>query len=309
MNLTATFNNPMPELERSLADYVALSKRSVPEVVAQKGGQIILGNRGGKYGVAFPGLFEILRAEAPREGSITTDRLAALESAPRGAKRPVKVRHTARERAKAMLGSRPSGLIRFLPFGSSGRFRVNQVRFRKDKPSKAILSRSNRGGTIRRNTRAEGVPHGWKLLNLVALSIAVELSMRESGRGYTAFAFLPRSYSAFLRASSTVGRASSASLRGELAKPMPSVNLSGEHRNMGGDRLGDAQMSTQGDGAALRIRAYPPSLRTPALRERAYQVVRYVLADTRTYVHRKMAQENLQRTVRGVGARAPRGAS
>ncbi len=282
------FAPAMGEVNRTLADYIAVSKRSIPEIVAQKGGQIILGNRGGQFGPAFPGLYEVLSDLAPAEGSITEDRQRALDAAGRGSARPVKVRQRAIDRAESMLAGRDSGLVTMVPVNGTSRFIVREVRFTKSNPAKQIRNRSNRGGVVRINRRSEASGPNQKLLNKIALAIAIELSIRETGRGYAAIAFLPKAYRRVISGIRREGRARAKDIAAAISDPVPGQTLSSSQRNASGWDLGRLSYRAQGTGAAMRIEGFVPASNTPEAQDKVATVLMMVAADMRAYVRRKL---------------------
>jgi len=292
----------MKAFDEAMGKYIALSRRSAAEVVAQKGGQLILGNNN----PPFPGLYDVLKDLSPEPGSIVRDRMAALGSTPRGARRPVKVRPRAYRRAGALLEGRPSGLFNLR--GTGGGLKVRQVRFSK-RGNKRI---KRRGGVARRNTRRDASIGGDRLLNRVSLAIAIELMYREQGRGYTAISFLPKRYRRMLgkarsatRRSAAASRARKVDMNQALQDGALTMQTTEDLRNAQGDTLGRVVFRSDAKGAALRILGYtPPQARSQAQAGVA-RVINFVRADTMVYVDRKLARqhEDSFKGVRGKGVK------
>jgi hypothetical protein len=242
LNISGTVNNPFPAFEAALGAYVATSKKSLPEIAAAKGGQLIHGNKNGRHGVRFPGLYDILRKEAPARGEIRASRLAALAS------------------------------------GEGIRIRPRAKRLAAERKNLSRYQRRNRRRD-RANTAA-----------------AIEIRIREAGRGYAAIGFLPRAYRTFLRDARTVSSAARASLKGALAASLPAMSLRAERRNKQGRALGKAHlgMTAGGKGVFVRISGFAPVLeQAPQVRAAARTVVGFLTADMRTYLRRKLGTEGL----------------
>jgi len=284
--IAASVQHAMNDLDAAMGQYVGVSKRSIPEIIAQKGAQIIYGNKS----PAYPGLGAALRELAPAGGSITTGRLSALRGLPRSASRPVKVRPIAKRRADALLGGEPSGMFSFFKVGAGGRFAVRKV---ATTVRGARRLTSIRGGKVRID-RKQTADAAVKRLNAPALSIAFELMAREAGRGYTAAGFNPRLYRkllAFGRAQGATAKAQS--MQAALDAPVPSANMTVVADNKTGQRLAHAMFSSAGNGAALRLMGFTPPQSRPAAQNAVARVLDYVRADTMTYVKRKLEKEQV----------------
>lgn len=281
--ISGTVQHELEHFDRTMGQYIALSRRTPAEVVAQKGAQIIMGNQS----PPFPGLFQALRRLAPEGGEITAERLGILASTPRDARRPVKVRRRARQKADALLGGRPSGLFAIGPRG-----RVKQVRFRKRGSGRI---KGNRGGVIRMVPRADRLS-GEKVLNRISLAIALELQMRESGRGYAAVSFLPKKYRRMLGRARSQTRRDSQAFRNRKLPMSKAINegLGSTQedivlRNAQGQALGRVAFTSRGEGAALRITGFTPPQKTAEAQSIVGDVLRSVSADTATYIDRKLS--------------------
>jgi len=293
--ITADVQHELDHFDRTMGQYVALTRRSAADVVAQKGGQIIMGN----MSPPFPGLFQALRRLSPAEGTITRDRESVLRGTRRGLKRPVKVRHRARRRAKQLLEGRPSGLFKLSR--SRGGVKVRQVRFRK-RGNKRISSRSNRGGMVRISRRGDA-GQGESLLNRVSLGIALELQMREAGRGYVAVSFLPKAYRrmigrirADVRRDEKAYRQRKIELNKALLQPMSNRHQDALMRNKSGEVLGRAEFrsTANNSGASLRITGFTPPQQRAEAHSIVGDVLRSVSADTQVYIDRKLAKQRQQ---------------
>jgi hypothetical protein len=288
--ISGTVKHELEHFDRTMGQYIALSRRTPAEVVAQKGAQIIMGNQS----PPFPGLYQGLRRLAPKESEITRERLGVLSGTPRGAKRPVKVRRRARERADDLLAGRPSGLFQ-IRVRNGGRFTVRQTRFRK-KGDKRIINRTNRGGTVRISRRADAMGSE-KLLNRISLAIALELQMREQGRGYTAISFLPKKYRrmlgkarAHVRRNAQAYRNRKISMNKALTEGVGAMQEDVVLRNATGEVLGRVAFRSSGPGAALRITGFTPPQARAQAQTIVGDVLRSVSADTAVYIDRKLSR-------------------
>jgi hypothetical protein len=282
--ISGTVQHELEHFDRTMGQYIALSRRTPAEVVAQKGAQIIMGNQS----PPFPGLYQGLRRLAPEAGEISAERGSVLDATPRDVRRPVKVRRRARQRADALLAGRSSGLFSISPRGL-----VKQVRFRKRGDGRI---KGNRGGVVRISRRSEGLA-GEKVLNRISLAIALELQMRESGRGYAAVSFLPKKYRRMLgRIRGNTRRASQAfrnrkiPMDKALAEGLGSTHEDIVMRNASGEALGRVAFTSRGEGAALRITGFTPPQKTAEAQSIVGTVLRSVSADTATYIDRKLSK-------------------
>lgn len=296
--ISGTVQHELDHFDATMGQYIALSRRTPAEVVAQKGSQIILGNQS----PPFPGLFESLRWLSPRENEITEDRLGALAAAGRGGARPVKIRRRAFRQAISMLDGRKSGLFRFSElnsrgkaFGNPQRRRVVQVRFKK-RGTGRITNRSNRGG-VTRISRRKDAANGERLLNAISLAVALELQMREQGRGYVAISFLPKKYRRMLgkaradtRKDAVAYRKYKISMAKALSEGIGATQEDVVMRNATGQPLGRVSFTSRGDGAALRITGFTPPQKRAEAQMIVGDVLRSVSADTQTYIDRKLSR-------------------
>jgi len=292
VNIRGEVKSAMADFDNAMGSYIALSRRSPAEVVAQKGGQILMGNNN----PPFPGLFETLKKLSPKEGAITQDRLSVLGTTARGNRRPVKIRPRSYKRAEDLLAGRKSALVSIARPG--GKVSVRQVRYRK-RGTKRITNRSNRGGIVRVNRRSDALAgSGDRLLNLVSLSIALELQYREQGRGYIAVSFLPKKYRSMLgkvraniRRDADRYRQNKVDMNKALQGGIQSFTSNESMRNAKGDELGRVSFTTNGQGAALRIQGFTPPQERAEVDSAVAQVLHHVRADTMVYIDRKLARD------------------
>jgi hypothetical protein len=282
--ISGTVQHELEHFDRTMGQYIALSRRTPAEVVAQKGAQIIMGNQS----PPFPGLYQGLRRLAPKGGEITAERLGILAGTPRDARRPVKVRRRAEARARQLLGGRPSGLFAIGPKG-----RVKQVRFRKRGDGRI---KGARGGVIRTSRRSDALGSE-KLLNRISMAIALELQMRESGRGYTAVSFLPKKYRRMLGQARSRTRRDSQAFRNRkipmdkaIAEGLGTFQEDVVLRNAAGQVLGRVVFRSSGPGAALRITGFTPPQARAQAQTIVGDVLRSVSADTAVYIDRKLSR-------------------
>jgi hypothetical protein len=307
--ISATVQHAMADFDAAMGQYVGVSKRSIPEIVAQKGAQIIYGNKS----PAYPGLHAALRELSPARGAVTMGRLRALRNTHRSARRPVKVRPRAKQKALDLLAGQPSGMFSFFKVGSSDRFVLRKVsappvvtprakntnpRNESKTPGKTsvvprrqkLVSATKRSPKLRVDRKLTHT--GDKRLNAPALAIALEIMMREAGRGYVATGFLPKRYSKLL----AFGRSRRATIRPQglqsaVNTPTPAASMTVAAQNLKGRQLGVAQFSSAGNGAALRILGFTPPQSRPAAQAAVARVINYVRADTMAYVTRKLEKD------------------
>lgn len=276
--ISAEVQSNVDELGLALQDYAKHSRKSPEQIVRSKGTQIVLGNKNSKFGDKFPGVYELLIQRAPEEGSVTEERQRALDAAPSGTKRPVKVRPSAVARADELLEGQPSGVFDVVDFGRGGRRkRVVPVRiFTKGKRQgqRSISKRAKTASLLRGNAflaRQRGT-----ILNQKNLSILIELNKREAGRGFAAAAFLLKRYRRMRR---TKGGSKRVVVK-----------------NRSGRMLSGAVIRSSSIGASLRISGFTAVLGKPWAQKAIAQVLRDVTKDTITFTERKEAQA-LQRSL------------
>lgn len=148
-----TVSTDLTALNRDLALYSQLARKSIQETIIKKGASIAIGGRN------VEGWFQRLRPLAPAKGEVTRSRLAALASGG-----GIKVRKSAYAKAAKRVGSFAGQM------GKKGTY--------TDLVTRNIMRKTRKG--------MKDLGGAWQE-NLQAQAVKSELAMRERARGFSAF--------------------------------------------------------------------------------------------------------------------------
>lgn len=293
----------LEKLDATLALYGNVAGKTAQNVLALKGGQLLMGNQDPRFGATFPGLHQLFVDETPREGAITAAAKARRFRVGRrefgGGLSP-----TALSRAAAMMDGNKSILISPSADGERFSFVRRGVRLTKRKRPRRVHYRPGRlsyavapDNVLRRSTD--------KVVNFRALAVWFELRLRESGRRFMGASWLYRRWRAYAKVGyipeGTAGLAAGV----------------GKSRQFGGtdwrlinnnprstlQTLGSAEMQADPAGnATLRITSNVPGVQSIGNARGIFSRAIYRLTlDTEVYLARKQ-QEAADALLRGSGA-------
>ncbi|WOO43158.1 hypothetical protein [Rubellicoccus peritrichatus] len=252
-----------------LKEYGEKYPKRASEIIATKGKQLVLGNTNPKFGATFPGLYDVMRERAPKEGEITEERQNAIEQAQRG-RFPIKIRDRVRKRSKQIMEGEESGVFKLDYYGRGGsRVRLTPVRtFQKGK-RKGQRAKSKRAKTAKllSGETTEKLGANEVVLNQLQVAAFLEMQARESGRGYAGAPFWRRRYRRIRPKSETHQRIGVVNKKGHT--------------------LAKVNFRPNAQGASFHLTATPPVLAEPWAQRRVNEVIADVHADTVTFLLRK----------------------
>lgn len=274
------------QLQRTIADYAAKTKKAPEKIIVEKGRQLLFGSHN-KFG-NFEGLFGEFSKMKPRKGEI----LAASKSL-FSAGKGVKTSPISRKVAADILGGNSAGVF------AAGKFATAATRPK-------LVRQINKGRKIGRHTtnnlkKSAPLLGNQRILGLVAhrsdgevvlnkqnLAAAVEVAKREHARGYSAAAFLPKRYRR------TIERLAGREYKNGQLKGVSSVDAVVMHKHVKEivpNRNG-AISNIEGDvsprGAWLKISAFTTNVGKAGFKRIVSKVMSKLNADMRAYLAGKL---------------------
>jgi hypothetical protein len=196
-NVTISPPLALERLSRGLASYQIVSGRTATQILVQKGGQLLYGNRNPKFGATFYGLVQLFLDQAPPDDAI---RLAARARGFRMGRRNYTtsgvgagISPTALKRAQALMGGYKAIIVNVNPYnGAAGVVRIGvrgkRVHFRHGRLSYALSGEGY--GPLQEDD---------KRVNLRAVATIMEIILRTSGRHFLGSSYVHKRWRAFAK--------------------------------------------------------------------------------------------------------------
>lgn len=292
MNVVSDIRTDPPDafarLDATLALYGTVAGKTAQAVLAQKGGQLMMGNSDSRYGATFPGLVQLFQAESPRDG--------AIEAAAKARRFRVGRREfggglspTALSRAAEMMQGNKSILISPSRDGERFSFVRRGVRLTKRGGPRRVHFRFGRtsyavgaDNVLRRSTD--------KVANFRAIAVYFELRLREQGRRFLGASWLYRRWRTLAQSDPRRTK--------ETFRLLQNVNPRSRVQE-----LGSAEMQADAAGnATLRLTSNVPGVQPIGNTRGIFSRAIYRLTlDTEVYLARKQ-QEAAEELLKQSGA-------